>query len=46
MERAHMADYLTGADQNIPDWLVKTAFPGEVEIEVKLGIKPWFGDLA
>lgn len=35
-----MKDYLTGADQKIHNWLVKSAFLGEVETAVKLGIKP------
>ena len=30
VERAYVADYFTGADQKIPDQLVKTTFLGEV----------------
>lgn len=29
MERSHMIDYLTGADQEIPNWLIKISLPGE-----------------
>ena len=31
MERAHMIEDVTGADQKIPDWLIKITFSGEVE---------------
>ena len=34
-----MTDYLTGADQKIPNWLIKLTFPVKVETAIKLGIK-------
>ena len=34
-----------GADQKIPDWLVKTSFVGEVETTISLDSKLEFGDL-
>ena len=46
MEWTHVTNYLTGADQKIPDWLAKTAFLREVEASVRLGIKPWFCGVA
>ena len=46
MERAHVTNYLIGADERILDWPVKTTFLGEAEIVIKLGIEPWFGGLA
>lgn len=45
MEKVHVTDYLIDADQKIPDWLVNTTFLGEVEIAIRLGIKPRFTDL-
>ena len=45
MERLCVADYLIGADQKIPDWLVNTPFPGKVETVIRLGIKSWISDL-
>lgn len=39
-------NYLTSADQEGSDWLVKNTFLGEAEIEIRLGIKFWFGDVA
>ena len=38
-KRAYLADYLIGADQNIPDWLVKIIFLGKAETVIRLGIK-------
>lgn len=35
-------DYLTGADQENPDWPVKMTFLESVEIAVKLGAELWF----
>lgn len=35
-----MTDYLTGADQNIPECPVNTIFLGEFGTAVRLGIKP------
>ena len=43
MERAGMADYLHGADQKIPDWLIKVAFQREAQTEIRLGIKSRLG---
>ena len=43
--RARVADDLTGADQKIPDRLVKTTFLGNVETAVRLVIKSWFADV-
>ena len=43
MKRDHMVDNLTGADQKIPDLLVKFTFLGQVETAVKSGIKSMFG---
>ena len=37
-ERAYAREYLIGADQKIPNWLVKATFLGEVESAVTLGI--------
>lgn len=34
---------LLGLDQNIPYWLIRIMFMGEVEIAIKSGIKPTFG---
>ena len=46
MEKAHVTDHLIGADQKILDWPVKTAYPGEIEIAIRLGIEPRFCNLA
>lgn len=35
-----MTDYLLGADQAIPDLLLKITFLVKIETTVKLGIKP------
>ena len=40
-----MADYLISADQEIPDWPVKTTFLGEVVTAIRLAIKSWFADV-
>lgn len=45
-ERAHVTDCLIGADQKIPDRLVKTTFLGEVESSARSGINPRFGGLS
>lgn len=37
---------ITGGDQKVPAWQVKTTFLGEEESAFKLVIKPRFGDLA
>lgn len=37
-----MTHDLTGVDQKIPDWLVKVMFLGEVETEIRAGIKSRF----
>lgn len=42
MQRAHVTDYLVGADQNIPDWLIDF-FPVEVETAGRSGAKSRFG---
>lgn len=39
MVRSHMTDYLTGADQEIPGWLIKITFLGKEEIAIRSGIK-------
>ena len=38
-------DYLTDADQEIPDWPVKITFLGKVKPAIRLDIKPNFGDM-
>lgn len=47
MERAYVAGYLylVYVDQKIPDWPVKIAFLGKVEIATRLDIKRWFGGI-
>lgn len=40
MERDHMTDYLTEADQNSPDGHGNTAFLGAAGTAIQLGIKP------
>lgn len=45
-ERVHGTGYLLGSHQNIPQWVVRTAFRGEVGTAVRLGMKSWHGDLA
>ena len=42
-ERAHEADTSLGADQKIPDWLIKILFLVKTETAVRLGIKYRFG---
>ena len=42
-ERAQEADYLQGADQKIPNWLIKTTFLGKVEAIVRSGTTLRFG---
>ena len=39
MERSHMIDYLTGADQEIPNWLIKITFLGKDKIAARSDIK-------
>ena len=39
-------NYFTTAEQEIPDWLIKTAFLKEVETTVRLGMKSWFCPLS
>ena len=41
----YQAESVTSADQEVPRWLVKTAFLGETEIVVRLGFKSCFADL-
>ena len=43
MERACVTDYLLGADQKIPDWLIKILFLGEAETAIRSSIKTRFG---
>ena len=38
-----MTDYLLGADQKIPDWLIRVTFLGKVETASKSSIKSRFG---
>ena len=38
-------DYLTSAEQVIPDQLAKAKILGESEVPVSLGIKSWFDDV-
>lgn len=47
MERADVAGYLylIYVDQKIPDWPVKIAFLGKVEIATRLDIKRCFGSI-
>ena len=42
MERPHVTDEVIGADQKIPDCLIKTAFLGEIETANRVGIKSKF----
>lgn len=42
MERAYPADYFTGVEQKISDWLIKILFLQEVET-ISSGIKSSFG---
>lgn len=44
-ERVYYEDYLTGAKQKIPDWLVKITFLEEPETAIRLGTKSWFSDM-
>ena len=37
--RARKTDDLIGADQKIPDWLIKIKFLGKVETSIRSGIK-------
>ena len=39
----HRTDYLTGADQNIPNWSIKMTYLKEAEIAVRSNIKSRFG---
>jgi len=43
MERAQEADNLQGANQKIPNWLIKTTFLGKVEAIIRSGITSRFG---
>ena len=43
--KAHVTDYLTGADQKIPDWPTKITFLGKAETKIRSGIKSRFGIL-
>lgn len=45
MGGSYVADFLTDADQNVPDWLVQTTFLGEVVMAIRLDIKSWFTDV-
>lgn len=42
MEKAHITDCLLVLDQKIPYRLIKVAFPGKVEISIRLGSKSRF----
>ena len=44
MAGVYQADYLTSADQVIPDWF-KILLLGEVGTIIKLGMKSQFGDV-
>ena len=35
MERSHGADYLIGADQKVPNWLIKIAFLAKVKTAIR-----------
>jgi len=39
VERAHLTSYLIGADQIIPNRLIKITFLGKVETAIKLDVK-------
>lgn len=39
MERSHTTDYLTGADQEIPNWPIKITFLGKDKIATRSDIK-------
>ena len=45
MKGVCQVDYLTSADQEVPDWPVKLPFLGEVETAFRLGIKSQFSDV-
>ena len=38
-----LTDFLIGADQKIPNWLIKITFLEEVETAIRSGIKSSFG---
>ena len=42
IDKAHMTDYLIGADQKILDWLIKTVFLGENATAIRSGIRSRF----
>ena len=42
VKRAHLTSYLIGADQKIPNRLIKTTFLGKVETAIKLDVKSVF----
>lgn len=42
-EWAHVTDYIIGADQKIPEWLIRITFLGKVKTTSKSGIKSRFG---
>ena len=43
VEKAHMTDYLIGAVQKIPNWLIKVTSLGKVGTATKSDIKSSFG---
>ena len=45
MGGSYVADFLTDADQKVPDWPVQTTFLGEVVKAIRLDIKSWFTDM-
>lgn len=45
MEGDYVAGDLISANQDIPDWPVKTVLLGNVVTVIKLGVKCWFGDV-
>lgn len=45
MAGVYQVDYLTGAGQVIPDWLVRITFLGEAGTAFRLGGKSQFGDM-
>lgn len=35
MDRAHLVAYLIGADQKIPNWLIKSTFLGKLKLQFR-----------
>lgn len=44
MKEANLMDFLTSADQETPDWLVKITFLGGTKTSLRVDVKSWFAD--